>query len=104
MWYNGALVNEKDSHYDDKIVKSMTIFEIRKRLFLDNDPYPYDDHVMALSDKVIKELQSRYGELHKIRRYATSDYISPLIQEVINDVMQHETGINDEAQKTWGAL
>lgn len=89
MWYDGALINGEEMHYDERLIRSLAVFEARKQLFLDQDPAPLDSEVYEIAEAAIERLQQQNdGELRKVRRAATTDDIRPFVEEAINAVLR----------------
>lgn len=85
-WYRSVIAKIASS-YESKIVKIDAERIARRRLFYKGNSSPSPEYINNVVSEVIKNLESKYGSIDKIRRASNSENLDNLIEKAVIEIL-----------------
>lgn len=85
-WYNRPNIKVSSIEEDHEILINAEKI-VRRRLYYQGNSTPLLYEVNALTNKVIDNLKSKYGNLNKIRRASPTLSVNPIIEEAVREIL-----------------
>lgn len=93
MWYRTILAKAKDDAlsdrgYEAKIIRSAAERAVRRHLRLKGNYNPTNQELHRYVKQVIEKLKQRYRNLNNVRLHAEGETISPIVEEVVGEIIK----------------